>query len=65
MAATMGQLDWYQATQSDDVLKGDLELLCTHTGHVEEEHHLCDIEDGDTFATLVSIIEEHELRYHQ
>jgi hypothetical protein len=47
-------LQFFEARQSDDDVKRDLELTC-RTCHA----HLCDIEPGDTLDVLVSVAEIH------
>jgi hypothetical protein len=48
-------LSTFEAQQSDDDLKTELELTHTICGEV-----LCDIEDGDELAVLVSVAEGHQ-----
>jgi hypothetical protein len=45
----------FETLQSDDDVKRDLELTCTVCGQV-----LCDVEDGDELAVLVSAASEHD-----
>ena len=44
----------FEARQSDDEVKRDLELI-----HVVCGKHLCDIEPEDTLGVLVSVAEDH------
>lgn len=48
------ELDWFQLTVSDDLVKTDLELLCLRCGT-----HLCDAEAGDTLQVLMNVATEH------
>lgn len=72
VALTPEQLQWYEARRSSDDLKRDLELTCGRDHDVEgmdedemaELAHLCDIQDDDSFAVLLSVIEDHERTYH-
>ena len=48
-------LEGFEARQSDDIVKNDLELTCV-TCHVV----ICDIEHGDTLAVLTRTALDHE-----
>jgi hypothetical protein len=47
-------LQRFEALRSSDDVKTDLELTC-----IECKAVLCDIEDGDSLATLVRVTTEH------
>lgn len=55
MALLHDSLHRFEARQSDDHVKTDLELTCTECGEI-----VCDIEHGDTLATLAAVADEHE-----
>lgn len=44
----------FEARQSDDDVKTDLELTCADCGRV-----LCDVEDGDSLGTLAAVATDH------
>jgi hypothetical protein len=44
----------FQAVQSDDIVKSDLELTCLRCGEV-----VCDVEHEDTLETLVNVALNH------
>jgi hypothetical protein len=54
MALLTDSLQRFEALQSDDDVKTDLELTCTDCGEV-----LCDIEAGDNLKVLAEIADEH------
>jgi hypothetical protein len=56
MSEQLAELDQWQfeARQSDDCVKQDLELTCAACGE-----HLCDIEHGDSIASWVGVAAGH------
>ena len=50
----LGALNFFEARQSDDAVKRDLELTCTWCGT-----WICDIEHGDTLRVLASTAADH------
>lgn len=52
---TLDALDGFEARQSSDIAKTDLELTCSACGE-----HLCDIEHGDTLSVLARTAADHE-----
>lgn len=47
-------LEHVELRASDDEVKTDLEVTCTHCGQ-----HLCDAEHGDTLAVLIRAALDH------
>jgi len=54
MALLTDSLHRFDALQSDDEVKTDLELTCTECGTV-----VCDIEHGDNLKVLASVANDH------
>jgi hypothetical protein len=54
MALLTDSLQRFEALQSDDDVKTDLELTCTDCGEV-----VCDIEHGDNLKILCSVADDH------
>lgn len=47
-------LETIETRQSDDVVKTDLEVVCTRC-----DAHLCDVQHGDTLGTLAGLAYDH------
>jgi len=54
MALLTDSLHRFEARASDDVVKTDLELICTECDTV-----VCDIEHGDNLKVLASVADDH------
>jgi len=55
MSLLTDSLQRFEALQSTDEVKTDLELTCTECGEV-----VCDIEHGDNLKVLAEVADEHE-----
>jgi hypothetical protein len=54
MALLTDSLQRFEALQSTDEVKTDLELTCTECGEV-----VCDVEAGDNLKVLADVADEH------